>query len=365
MSAPMAGSSPLVTVVTVTYNAEAFIEQTIKSVLQQDYSNIEYIIIDGGSTDGTMKIVEKYSHRIARYVSEPDEGIYDAMNKSIEMATGDLMNFMNAGDTFFDADTVGRIVSAYTPGTDVIYGDRVLIGPGAETYEKALPLESFYRQMPFGHQSAFVKTSLMKQHRYDTQYRLSADYDLLLKLYHRKCSFHYSGIPVCRFLLEGRSHTGKVFSSFEALKVLERYVDGPEALESSFFMQNLADSYNARRSHDTELMLLRTNTALFNRYFKALQGLVRLPQRYVIYGHAEIGKAIYELMPEKVVAFLDRKSDATGERIVPGGVYRPESIKNMEFDKIIISVLGREEEIAAYLTGELSVEAHKIMTLDI
>ena len=98
-----------VTVITVCYNAETGIEKTIQSVIGQTYQNIEYIIIDGGSKDHTLNIVNKYKDRISKVISEPDKGIYDAMNKGILAATGDWINFMNVGDSFFSPDTLSKV----------------------------------------------------------------------------------------------------------------------------------------------------------------------------------------------------------------------------------------------------------------
>lgn len=104
-------NNPLISVVTVSYNAVLTIEQTILSVINQTYPHIEYIIIDGGSTDGTVDIIKKYANRIAYWVSEPDKGIYDAMNKGIRTAKGEWINFMNAGDLFYSKDTLEKVFS--------------------------------------------------------------------------------------------------------------------------------------------------------------------------------------------------------------------------------------------------------------
>ena len=104
----------LISVVTVCYNAADTIEKTMLSVLNQTYHDIEYIIIDGGSTDGTVEIIRKYADRIAYWVSEPDKGIYDAMNKGIKVATGEWINFMNAGDEFVDANVLDKLFFAKT-----------------------------------------------------------------------------------------------------------------------------------------------------------------------------------------------------------------------------------------------------------
>ena len=117
---------PTFSIITITYNAVRLVEQTLLNVLSQSYPNIEYIVIDGGSTDGTVDIIRRYESGLAYWVSEPDKGIYDAMNKGLQKATGDYVWFINAGDTLCSSDTVQSIVSKLQKRKvlpDIIYGD--------------------------------------------------------------------------------------------------------------------------------------------------------------------------------------------------------------------------------------------------
>ena len=119
---------PHISIITISYNAVKDIENTILSVLNQTYPNIEYIIIDGGSTDGTLDIIKKYQDKITYWVSEPDKGIYDAMNKGTLKATGEWLNFMNAGDTFYNEQVLENVFRDNNwENTDVIYGDVIYI----------------------------------------------------------------------------------------------------------------------------------------------------------------------------------------------------------------------------------------------
>ena len=120
---------PVFSIITVTYNAERWLERTILSVLSQSYPNIEYIIIDGGSTDGTVDIIKKYEERIAYWVSEPDKGIYDAMNKGIQKATGEWINFMNAGDVYAANDVLVQLMQCEHSEARILRGNIIRVYP--------------------------------------------------------------------------------------------------------------------------------------------------------------------------------------------------------------------------------------------
>lgn len=194
-----------ISVITVSFNAEQCIERTIISVLGQNYANIEYLIIDGGSTDGTIGIVEKYKDRISLVVSEPDKGIYDAMNKGIKLASGEWVNFMNAGDLFNSASTLSDIFDAGCQhnGCSVIYGKTLLSLSYAKYIVEAEPLEILNYRMPFCHQSCFVKRDVLLNNLFDLNYQVVSDHNQFLRLYRAGVKFLYVPIVVSQYFPEG------------------------------------------------------------------------------------------------------------------------------------------------------------------
>lgn len=168
-----------ISVVTVCYNAVDCIEETMLSVLDQTYPNIEYIVIDGGSSDGTADIIRKYADRLAYWVSEPDKGIYDAMNKGIVAATGDYINFMNAGDRFADDSTLSRFVPCIDNDTTVAFGDWNILLDSRVSRRKPLAIKYLDSKLIFSHQAAFVSLAYHKANLFDTSFRIAADYNLV------------------------------------------------------------------------------------------------------------------------------------------------------------------------------------------
>lgn len=178
-------NNPKVTVVTVCYNAEAEIEATMRSVLEQSYDNLEYIIVDGASKDRTLDIVREvcssYPSADITLKSEPDKGIFDAMNKGIDLATGDWINFMNVGDTFADKDAIRDFfqMADLTPPNDIIYGDTILKYPFGNYYMDCKPHHE--KNLRWCHQSLFARVSLMKHMHFNIKYKCSADYNFIVQ----------------------------------------------------------------------------------------------------------------------------------------------------------------------------------------
>lgn len=174
-----------ITIVTIAFNAQNTIEETIKSVVNQTYSNIEYIIIDGYSKDNTVEIIKKYSEKVSYWVSEPDKGIYDAMNKGIMKATGDWILFMNSGDTFTHNNIIKKIfTNPYPEYIYVLYGAyQTKNGNIISNLIPPRPIKNLMYEMAFCHQSCFVKTSIMKENLFNITYKIAADYNFFRILY--------------------------------------------------------------------------------------------------------------------------------------------------------------------------------------
>lgn len=195
--------NPIISIVTVCFNATTEIEDTILSVINQTYSNIEYIIVDGASTDGTVDVIKKYENKITKWISEPDKGIYNAMNKGIDMATGEWINFMNAGDKFVDNRVLDDFKKGFEGTSDVLFGNSVLSNNGVLKQRKGkLNSDDF---PTLGHQSTFVRTSLMKEYHFDLQFKICADFAFLYRLYEQRRVFFYIDRDVDLFDISGLS----------------------------------------------------------------------------------------------------------------------------------------------------------------
>ena len=217
---------PKITIITICYNAEACIERTILSVINQTYPNIEYIIIDGNSTDNTLQIVEKYKDKITKIISEPDKGIYDAMNKGLRITTGDWVNFMNAGDSFYSNDVLGKVFCQDYSGISVIWGDAMLIQNG--TKQEIFRATPFYNyKLPFRtgkgicHQSMFFSMSKEKLLQYDLSYPISADFKLCYDIYKQGGLFLHVPYIISAFDTTGYSSSNRYKSLVETGRILQ------------------------------------------------------------------------------------------------------------------------------------------------
>lgn len=203
-----------VTIITVCRNHAKELEKTIQSVENQTWQKKEYIVIDGASTDETLEVIQQHGDSITQWISEPDQGIYDAMNKGIRLAQGQWVIFMNAGDTFASTDTLQRVFQE-SQEADVIYGDVIKW----EHVKKAEPPHNAHR-MFFCHQSAFVKTSCLREFPFDTRHRMSADFKQIKQLYLSGKSFRQLDFPVAVFDTQGVSNTSRSAGLYDNIRVI-------------------------------------------------------------------------------------------------------------------------------------------------
>lgn len=201
---------PTISIITVTYNRAATLEQTIASVVGQTYPHIEYIIIDGGSTDATGQIVEKYKAHIARFVSEPDDGLYDAMNKGIALATGEYVQIIGSDDALVDSSVIERAVAELTPDVDILSGTAYRVD---EESGRQFPYTNHtardrgaYAGGMIPHGAMLVKRGLLHQYPFDTSYRIAADYKFFLQCYtDASVRIKYMDLPILYFSMGGIS----------------------------------------------------------------------------------------------------------------------------------------------------------------
>jgi glycosyltransferase involved in cell wall biosynthesis len=223
--------NPKVSIITVTYNAEKYLEKTIISIIEQTYDNIEFLIIDGKSKDNTLEIANKYKQHIDLLVSEPDKGLYDAMNKGQQLATGDFIIFINAGDLFTSSDTVSNCFKKYSTDTDVLYGDTLMIdeagkalGLRSQITTRKLPQQLHWKSLQLGmvvcHQSIFVRKSIAPSY---LTHNLSADIDWVIGSLKKSRKTVHTGEVVSQFLLGGISNQQHWQSLKDRFKVLLKH----------------------------------------------------------------------------------------------------------------------------------------------
>jgi len=197
-------SKPIISIITAVYNAKEHIEVTIKSIINQSYQNIEFIIVDGGSTDGTIDIIKKYNSKISYWMSEKDNGVFNAMNKGIEKANGKWINFMNAGDYFVDENVLTNIDFHSYVDFGIIYGNTYYEKTGVEKPFISSSLQ--YGMIMACHQSMFFNKALLKDKlHYSSKFKLICDYDLICRIINENYPVKYIDLLIAYYMGGGLS----------------------------------------------------------------------------------------------------------------------------------------------------------------
>lgn len=217
-------AKPLISVITSVRNAEDTIESTIQSVISQSFTNFEYIIRDGASTDKTYEKVLKYKDKLTYCQSEPDAGIYDGLNKAIALAHGEWVILIHSGDSFVSPTVLAEAAPYLTKGSDAVYGNALChYSWGATEPRNGKPITTMWQTMPFSHQAIFVRTEIQKQFPFDTSFKICADYDCMYKLYTKGYRFTQIPLLIANFAMGGTSDKRRLLGQQEVLRIKKTY----------------------------------------------------------------------------------------------------------------------------------------------
>lgn len=308
-----------ISIITVVLNGVNSIEDTIKSVISQAYANIEYIVIDGGSVDGTVSIVQKYSDKISYWISEKDDGLYYAMNKGLEIANGDYVYFLNSGDLLLK-EVIKEIADCLCKAQpDVLYGNIVHKKLGKIM---PLPLSVFYWRMPMYHQAVFVKRNIIG--RFDTSFRISSDYKLMYGLYRDGYDFLYIPIDIAFYEGDGISDN-LVKINLERARVSCGYLSYEDKF-FSFYRKMIIDFYMEIAS--------RTILSGEDQSISGLKFWLEYMKRYkkiVFWGIGDLTKrhsCIIEKLGDQIGYFVDNDRNKWGQQFLGYEVASIDGIRN-------------------------------------
>ena len=219
--------TPVVSIITVVYNGIDTLEQTIKSIINHQYKNIEYIIVDGNSSDGTIELIKRYENHISKWISEPDDGLYDAMNKGMKLASGDYLWFINSGDEIASEDVLeiifnnNEIADIYYGETLVVDKNNTIVGNRRLTPPKNLAWKDFRKGMLVSHQSVIVSKKICCE--YNIKYKFSADFEWVLLALKKAQTIRNCEIVLSKFLDGGLTKKNIIPSLKERFKIMKKY----------------------------------------------------------------------------------------------------------------------------------------------
>ena len=234
-------SAPTFSVITVTYNDLSGLTATRNSVCCQAYSSLEWVVIDGGSSDGSVSFLQQCDEQNLTWVSEPDQGIYDAMNKGIKKSKGEYLVFLNAGDVFPGPDTLSAVSEALSQNSkpDVLFGGAEYVFPDGSTVFRP-PKQvsrSIWHGLPANHQATYYSRNILGGLLYDLKYKICGDYYLIAKLYTKGFRAAYAGISLVKFSVGGASYSNRVPLFLEPYRIQRDVLHEPLAWRLASFLK--------------------------------------------------------------------------------------------------------------------------------
>lgn len=333
-----------ISIITVVYNAVNTIERTIQSVLSQSYKNIEYIIIDGGSTDGTLEVIAQYIDKIACFVSEPDKGIYDAMNKGIKRSTGDIIGLLNADD-WYEEEALKAVADSFDNDiADIIYGNIycVDIRGMKKPFFRDIPVKLF-TGMVIPHPATFIRYSAYKKYGlYDTDYHIAADHELMLRMYIKGAIFKAIDTVIANFSCTGISSTNILELLFEEKKVFEKYKN------LSPYKEETEKNLNRKVTWTKAIAVLNHNVSCVGEKMRDLLG----KKHFSIWGTGIWGRRIFDIAKKNkfcIDFFVDSDPKKQGQKICGIDIMVPSALK--DYDSIVfVAVKDHDVEIEESIT---------------
>lgn len=309
-----------ISIITVCFNSAETIEQTIKSVITQSYSNVEYIIIDGGSTDGTLSIIERYASFITYFISEPDSGIYDAMNKGINLASGDIVGIINSDD-WYSPNIFEKIIEHFKDSSfDVAYGDLTYVYPDGKhivaTAETVDCSDMHYRNVLW-HPTVFVNRKMyLENGNFNCRFKIFADYQFLLRLYNKNARFYYIPLNIAYFRTNGFHSKMRWNTITEERRVALQALDNVEESKRVLVTGLINTHYEENMKYVVREYIENRIRKYFGvqRYFIEVLRLLFNDdiKRICIFGAGEEGKKCYQYFHQSkisVMCFIDNATN--------------------------------------------------------
>lgn len=326
-----------ISIITVCLNSEQTIEQTIQSVINQNDSDYEYIIVDGKSTDNTLNIIDKYKNKISAIVSEHDNGIYDAMNKGIALATGEIIGIINSDD-WYEPGTFREVKKCFqNSDAELVYGNMNLIFD-SEMKKTLVPkdLEKIRYEMEVPHPTVFIKKEIYEKYgKYNTQYRIAADYELILRLYVAGVKFLHCNKTFADFRMSGVSCRQEELTTKETLLISREYL--------SYAPVNRREYYKNIIMHRWDIWkferILKDSTAILFDILNKKLGVGGLDD-LVIFGAGDWGKKVYKILCQsgvRPIYVVDNDTKKWGDTENDIRVMSPESLKTFKGELLIIA----------------------------
>lgn len=344
---------PKVSIITVCLNSAGTIEQTIRSVLGQTYPNIEYIIIDGGSTDGTKEMLQKYKSGISCCLSEKDGGIYNAMNKGIENATGEVVGIINSDDWYAPGAVELAVSHLQTKGSQAVHGGLVFVYPDGRTREEKGTgkevTQELHTAMQICHPTVFARKALYEKYGgFDESYRSAADYELMLRWYVNQVTIRYIPEVMAYFRTGGYSQTDFRIGMEESYNISMKYMERYNGARKEYYLERIR---KMRAENEVRAAVKDKLGGLEEEGRRRIRERVTDGKEMILFGAGEYGLWCYEMLQglgADIRCWMDNDRGRQGKELL-GRLIAPCMQIDAKWQRILVGTKDYETEVARQL----------------